>query len=204
MVVRWSALIAALDDGDRHVGARALARARPAVSGGSVLTPMSTTIVPPRPARCSQFVVGERRVAGDDREQVADAAVREGDAGRRGHRDRARDARDDRRPGTPARVAGEHLLAAAPEDVRVAALEAHDVAIRRGRARRAAARCRSCEIGDGPGVLPTSTSSGVGGELGEAVVGCEPVVEHDVGVREGLDGADGEQVLASRVRRRRG
>ena len=97
------------------------------MSDGSEFTPMSTTMVPPRPARCSSSDVGERRVARDDGEEVADAAVRERDAGGAGHRDGARDA-GDHLDGHAGAVAGEHLLAAAAEHVRVAALQAHDVA----------------------------------------------------------------------------
>ena len=101
-------------------------RARPAVSEGSEFTPMSTTIVPPRPARCVSSVVGERRVARHDGEEMADAAVGERDPGGAGHRDGARDAGDDLdRDAGP--VAGEHLLAAATEHVGVAALEPHHV-----------------------------------------------------------------------------
>ena len=73
------------------------------------------------------MVGGDRHSAelvmtGRDREPSGDAAVGDRDADRSRHRDRARDAGDDLDvdPGGPARS---YLLAAATEDVRVAAHE---------------------------------------------------------------------------------
>ena len=75
-------------------------------------------------------------VAGDDGERRGEAAVGERDAGDRGHRDGTRDARHDLDldAGVPAE---RELLAAAAEDVRIAALEPHDASCPRGRGARA-------------------------------------------------------------------
>ena len=69
--------------------------------------------------------VADLVVAGDDGEGRRDAAVRERDAGDRGHRDGARDPRHDLDLDAGV-LARSELLAAAAEDVRVAALESHD------------------------------------------------------------------------------
>ncbi len=67
-----------------------------------------------------------RRVdmTGHDRDVLGDPAVGDRDAGQRRHRRRAGHSRDDL-AGHPGGRAGQRLLAAATEDERVAALEAH-------------------------------------------------------------------------------
>ena len=89
-------------------------------------TPISTTSVSAPGARPSTVepAVGRLGVAGDHREPGREAAVRDGDAVERRRRHGGRDAGHEleRDPGRGERL---RLLAAAPEDEGVAALEPH-------------------------------------------------------------------------------
>ena len=71
-----------------------------------------------------QRTVGRLVMAGDDREAGREAPVRDGNAGQRRRRDGRRDARDDLERNAGARER-ERFLSAAPEHVRIAALQPH-------------------------------------------------------------------------------
>ena len=171
-------------------------RARPAVSDGSEFTPMSTTIVPPRPARCvsspsvsgawpdttvkrwlmPRCVSGMPAAPGTATALVTPGMTSTRDAGA---------------------VAREHLLAAATEHVGVAALEPHDVP--------AGERVLDEQLLDlvlryrvVARALADVDELGGRGEPREALVGREPVVEHDVGRFEGAHRGERQQVLAAR------
>ena len=126
-------------------------------------------------------------VAGDDGERRGEAAMGERDAGDRGHRDGARDARDDLDldAGVPAE---RELLAAAAEHVRVAALEPHDVLALSGQVheqsvdrvlRHGVVAGQLADVDDFGGQLDA-----LGGEAVEHAAGAEPVGDDDVGALE--------------------
>ena len=182
------------------------ARRRPGVAGSSPpaissaaiaprwATPISTTTVPPTlasdrqstsgsPARrwpvttvnaaaTPRWVTGTPAAAGAATADVMPGTTSNGDAG------------VEQRLG---------LLAAATEHERVAALEAHDAPALRGPARRAASRSAPGAPA-GPGRLPTSISSAVGGTSAEHAVADERVVHDDVGRGEQAGRLDRQQV----------
>ena len=133
----------------------------------------------------------------------ATPAVGDRDAGRGRHGDRARHAGHHLDPDA-VRLAGQPLLAAAPEHVGVAALEPHDGPA--GAGPRSTSRsliaswARACR----PGALPTSTTRTVAGSRSTTAARGQPVDDHDVGRGEQLAGAGGEQAVGARARRRRG
>ena len=84
--------------------------------------PIKITMVAPSRTRASSSCGLRRHMTGDDGEGLADPAVGDRDAAGRRYRQRAGDARDDA-DGHPGLDAGQHLLPAATEHERIAALE---------------------------------------------------------------------------------
>ena len=135
-------------------------------------------------------------VAGDDGERRGEAAMGERDAGDRGHRDGARDARHDL--DVDAGVAAERdLLAAAPEDERVAALEPHDLLAVAGEGDEQLVdgvlrhRVVAGELADVDDL--GAERDALGGEPVEHPAGAEPVGDDHVGRLERAESAEREQ-----------
>ena len=120
-----------------------------------------------------------------------------------GRRDRRGDAGHDleRDAGGRERL---RLLAAAAEDERVAALEAHDEATRAGRARRGRRRSRPGSWCGRPGASTASISRQPGRRLVEQLAADQAVVHEHLGAAQQLEPAHGDQARDRPGPRRRG
>ena len=176
----------------------------PAISSAAIeprwATPISTTIVPPTPARARQSTspspspVGRRDVAtvtGDDRDRGGQSTHRDRDAGRgrRGHRRRDAGHHLERHTG----VAERHgLLAAAPEDERVAALQPHHRPVAGGELDEQGV---DQLLGHAPaGPLADVDQLGVRPRQGEHAVADQGVVHDDVRLGDEPGGAHRQQL----------
>ena len=104
----------------------------------------------------------------------------------------------------PVRRAGLRLLAAAAEDERVAALEAHDGLAGRARARRSRRSVSSCGTCSPPPILPTSISSASAPASRARVGGISLSWRITSASRDHLQRAHGHQARDRRARRRPG
>ena len=187
--------VAAFDDGHGHVGAHA----GPAQAGRQLVQGADAHQDHDGPAQAGQvreLLLGQRGVAGDHGEHVADFAVRDRDAGGGRNRDGAGDSGDDadRNPGSDA---GSNFLAAAAEDVGVPALEADHVV--------AGQRAFDHELFD-VGLADLVVAGLLAhvhqlrrGQGRQLLVRGEPVVEDDVGVAQRRHGGDGQQFGGARA-----
>ena len=135
--------------------------------------------------------VAELGVAGDDTETVGDAAVGDRDARCGRDRDGAGHARHDLDLDAGV-AAGDELLTAATEDVRIAALEPHDDLALLGPVDQDLVDLLLRDrvmIGH----LADVDDLDVWGQLGEHAVRCEPVDHDDIGLREESATACGQQ-----------
>ncbi len=153
-------------------------------------------MVPPKWASASQSTGGRRmlgaHMARDDGELLGDSAVRDRDACEFGPSNGGRHSGDDPHRDALLR-AGEPLFAAPPEHERVAALEPDDI--------RPAQRVLDQQLVDAvlaglvaAGELRDVNQDGVVAALVQAGQGRQMVVQHDVGLTQSPQTADGEQI----------
>ena len=187
--------VAAFDDGHRHVRAHP----GPAQSGGELVQrsdPHQHHDRAAQPGEVHVLLLGQRGVARDHGEHVADLAVRDRDPGCGRDGDGTRNT-GDHADGNSGLHTGGHFLAAAAEHVRVAALEPHHVLSGQGGL-------------DHEFLDPGLADRVVAGALthvhqlgraqgGQFLVRGQPVVEDDVRVPQGLDGGDRQQFGGSRA-----
>ena len=130
-------------------------------------------------------------MAGDERDAAGQLALGDGDAGVGGRGDAGGDAGDDleRDAGLAQQL---RLLAAAAEHERVAALEAHDAPARAGVLEQERVRGLLRDL-RARALLADVDELGVRARVRERLGRDQAVVEDHVGLRDQLDGADGQQ-----------
>ena len=187
--------VAAFDDGHRHVGAHAGAAqtGRQLVQGADAHQDHNR---PAEPGQVGEFLLRQRCMAGNHREHVADFAVRDRDSGGSRDGDGARDAGDHPDGHTGFHARG-NFLAAAAEDVRVAALEPDHVLSGLGGPDHQFLDAGLADLMVA-GLL-ADVDEVCRGQCGQLLVGGEPVVEHDVGVPQRRHSRDREQLGGARA-----
>ena len=145
-----------------------------------------------RAATC-QSTAGPGGVVGlvrrEDGEGRGHAAMGHRNAGGAGHADGRGDARDDLE-GDARLGQRQHLLAAAAEHERVAALEPHDDAAGAGMPHHQVVDALLPVVAGRAGRAAAVDALGVGGRVIEQAGMGQPVVEHHVGVPQRLDAAE--------------